>query len=80
MTFLVTTFLFYLFTYDLKSIMFILNINNMAVNDYLRECKYNLNNLDNYIYLYEFDEPILNYITDDAESNGSSINLKRFFI
>jgi len=55
--------------------MFILNINNMAVNDYLRECKYNLNNLDNYIYLYEFDEPILNYITDDEESNGSSINL-----
>lgn len=52
----------------------------MAVNDYLRECKYNLNNLDNYIYLYEFDEPILNYITDDEESNGSSINLKRFFI
>ena len=47
----------------------------MAVNDYLRECKYNLNNLDNYIYLYEFDEPILNYITDDEESNGSSINL-----
>lgn len=55
--------------------MFIININNMAVNDYLRECKYNLNNLDNYIYLYEFDEPILNYITDDEESNGSSINL-----
>lgn len=48
----------------------------MAVNDYLRECKYNLNNLDNYIYLCEFNEPILDYITDDGVSNGTSTSLK----
>ena len=48
----------------------------MPVNNYLRECKYNLNNLDNYIYLYKFDEPILNYTTDDEESNATSTDIK----
>ncbi|WP_407433055.1 BspA family leucine-rich repeat surface protein [Methanobrevibacter sp.] len=48
----------------------------MPVNNYLRECKYNLNNLDNYIYLYEFNEPLLDYITDDGESNASASNIK----
>lgn len=50
----------------------------MAVNNYTRECKYNLNKLDNYIYLYEFNEPILNYITDDDDKgvlNGLSSSL-----
>lgn len=48
----------------------------MPVNNYLRECKYNLNNLDNYIYLYKFDKPILNYITDDEESNATSTDIQ----
>lgn len=48
----------------------------MPVNNYLRECKYNLNNLDNYIYLYEFNEPLLDYITDDEESNASASDIK----
>ena len=48
----------------------------MLVNNYLRECKYNLNNLDNYIYLYEFNEPLLDYITDDEESNASASDIK----
>lgn len=48
----------------------------MPVNNYLRECKYNLNNLDNYIYLYEFNEPLLDYITNDEESNASASDIK----
>ena len=47
----------------------------MAVHDYIKNCQYNLNELDNYIYLYEFDEPILNYITDRDETNGKGVNI-----
>lgn len=48
----------------------------MSVNNYDRLCNYSINELDNYIYLYQFENPILNYITDDGENNGSSIELK----
>ena len=48
----------------------------MPVNNYLKDCKYSLNNLDNYIYLYTFNEPILNYITDDGESNATATSIK----
>ena len=45
----------------------------MAVNNYIRnKCQYNLNKLDNYIYLYEFTNPILDYITDENETNATS--------
>ena len=48
----------------------------MPVNNYLKDCKYSLNNLDNYIYLYQFNEPILNFITDDGESNATATSIK----
>lgn len=48
----------------------------MPVNNYLKDCKYSLNNLDNYIYLYTFDEPILNFITDDGENNATATSIK----
>ena len=47
----------------------------MAVHDYIKNCQYQLNELDNYIYLYEFDEPLLNYITDRDETNGKGVNI-----
>ena len=49
----------------------------MAVNDYIRNCQYNLNNLDNYIYLYKFTH--IDYITDDGENNGSGKSLEDGF-
>lgn len=47
----------------------------MAVHDFIKNCQYQLNELDNYIYLYEFDEPLLNYITDRDETNGKGVNI-----
>ena len=48
----------------------------MAVNDYFRDCKYNLNNLENYIYLYKFNEPILDYTTDENINNGKADSVR----
>ena len=48
----------------------------MSVSNYIQEKKYLIKDLDNYIYLFPFNEPILNYITDDGTLNAtaSSIN------
>ena len=49
----------------------------MPVNNYIRnKCNYNLNKLDNDIYLYEFKSPILDYITDENETNATSTEIK----
>lgn len=48
----------------------------MPVNNYLRNCGYNLNKLDNYIYLYKFNEPILDYTTDENETNATATDIK----
>lgn len=48
----------------------------MPVNNYLRNCSYNLNKLDNYIYLYKFNETTLDYITDENETNATASEIK----
>lgn len=45
------------------------------VIDYIKQQQYNLNDLDNYVYIFKFDSPILNYITDDGTSNSTAINI-----
>ena len=45
------------------------------VIDYIQQQQYNLNDLDNYVYIFEFDSPILNYITDDGTDNSTAINI-----
>ena len=45
------------------------------VIDYTKQQQYNLNDLDNYVYIFKFDSPILNYITDDGTSNSTAINI-----
>ncbi len=49
----------------------------MAVNNYIRnKCNYNINKLSNDIYLYDFKSPILDYITDENETNATSNAIK----
>ena len=47
----------------------------MSVSNYIQEKKYLIKDLDNYIYLFPFNEPILNYITDDGTSNATASNI-----
>ena len=45
------------------------------VIDYIQQQQYNLNDLDNYVYIFKFDNPILNYVTDDGTDNSTAINI-----
>lgn len=47
----------------------------MSVSNYIQEKKYLIKDLDNYIYLFPFNEPILNYITDDGTLNATASNI-----
>ena len=47
----------------------------MSVSNYIQKKKYLIKDLDNYIYLFPFNEPILNYITDDGTSNASASDI-----
>ena len=47
----------------------------MSVSNYIQEKKYLIKDLDNYIYLFPFNEPILNYITDDGTLNAIASNI-----
>ena len=47
----------------------------MSVSNYTIENKYLIKDLDNWIYLYQFNEPILNYITDDGTLNASASDI-----
>ena len=47
----------------------------MSVSNYIQEKKYLIKDLDNWIYLHQFNEPILNYITDDGTLNASASDI-----
>ena len=47
----------------------------MSVSNYIQDKKYLIKDLDNYIYLFPFNEPILNYITDDGTLNASASDI-----
>ena len=47
----------------------------MSVSNYIQDKKYLIKDLDNYIYLFPFNEPILNYITDDGTLNATASNI-----
>lgn len=47
----------------------------MSVNNYNIPCGYDIGDLSNFIYLYKFNAPILDYYTDKNTENGTSIDL-----
>ena len=47
----------------------------MSVSNYIQDKKYLIKDLDNWIYLHQFNEPILNYITDDGTLNASASDI-----